>query len=54
MFSHGSEEKLVTPQTAREALQIPSDNNYNALVGDADMRSFLTLVGYEGSLTKLG
>lgn len=54
IFSHDGEEKFITPQTVRDAFYIPTHDFYTMLVGDEDMSQFLTLIGYEGSLAKLG
>lgn len=53
IFTHGGEEKIVTPQTVRAALHIPAHDNYTTFVRDNDMKRFLTLTGYEGFLAKL-
>lgn len=54
IFTHADEEKVLTPQTIQEALQFPSHEYYTNFTGDEDMTRFLTLIGYEGSLARLG
>lgn len=54
VFSYGDEEKVMTPQTVRAALQLPTQQFYNTLTGNTEMKRFLTLNRYEGSIEKLG
>lgn len=54
VFSYGDEEKVMTPQTVRAALQLPTKQSYNTLTRNIEMKRFLTLTRYEGSIKKLG
>lgn len=54
VFNYRDEETVVSPQTVRVAVQVPTYSTYTALVEDEEMRQFLQLIGYEGSLANLG
>lgn len=45
---------VVRPNTVKAALQLPTHNEYTTLVSEDDMKQFLTLIDFKGSLAKLG
>lgn len=54
VVSYDEEEKVVSPQTIRAALQMPIHPSYSTLIGNTEMKHFLTLIGCQGSMDKLG
>lgn len=43
----------ITPTIVRQALYLPEHDWYDDLVGDDEMKRFLTATGYQDSLTKM-
>lgn len=44
----------IIPNVVRKALHLLALDRYNDLVGDDEMKRFLTANGYQGSLAKMG
>ena len=54
VFEFDNTTRIVTPQTVRYALQLPTHTSYTSLIGDTEMRRFFTEIGYDKDLKNLG
>ncbi|KAL8120338.1 hypothetical protein AgCh_017494 [Apium graveolens] len=54
VFEFDNKIRVVTPQTVRDALHLPTHDSYSIFVGDAEMRIFFNEIGYDKDMKNLG
>ena len=54
VFTYGGQVFDITPSVIRKALKLPEVSSYTDSFSESDMYSFISELGYNGDMTRMG